>query len=1166
MTSPDRSSTTAPPPARGTESPGGPGAPVSSSHVENGLEGTAPRVPVGPGAAPAHQGTVFYPVTELPMRASKIQPPTLRAEVLSRARLLDWLEAKIHRRVVAVVAEAGYGKTTLLADFARRTRIRVIWHQLDDDDQDVVTFIRYQLAACRQVVPGIGETTAGLLRDIGTLATPANVLVDTFVREMGGLSDQPTVLVFDDVQALERAPEAQRALREIVARAPDRTTVVLSGRRRPPVGLARLRTHGEVAELTADDLRFDHDETEALFRDTYGRPLDRDSLAALERRTDGWVASLNLVRTAIRDRSDAEARRFIRELSAAEGPLYDYLAEEVVGDLDRPLQSFLMRTALLVDVEVGLGAVAAEVDRATAERSIDDAERLGLLAAGRGRGGRTGGQYHPLVRQFLTARLAREIGLDGVRDVHRRIAAFAEATDWRRAAHHYAEADDGADLHRVLIGATRSIMASGDYSFAESFINRFPDAEETPWFDIVLSRRELRSGRVDDAVTRAERAVAALDTPGPDRHLALANLMTISLNQGDVGAAHRVAATLSSEGADAELDSMAGAMVALLESSQSRSVRDVIDRFEALARLHSDGKSARFQGVSLLNLAYALVAHGELDRALGAATDAIETLDTDSQAELSNALVVRATVLGHLGRRPESMADVDAALAAVPDPARIDVILEAADVVGAYGDPVAAVELLDVPLHSIGGLPRPAENAIRTIASHNMLRAGRIADAKQLLGGIDVDELMPYPGARSRIAAICAHVAAAENRDDARAEALAAAARARSAGALFWARYADAIAAMRGDISEARSAIERLSGTDPGLLCLVCDLVTARLGQLDARDLSHLEHASIGFEPRWRRSLRSVVDSRVSANTLPAATWLDRMGDHEDIARLRSATRRLGARGQGSNLGRGLARRLAPRVFVEDHGRVEVLVGQRTIAGTELRRKVLGLLCYLVSRPEMAATREQTLEALWPDLDPELGSNSLNQTVYFLRRVFEPTYADDISPGYVQSDTDMVWLDRELVTSRSRECVNLLRVARRGDRTAVQELARMYRGRFALDFSYEDWAGQYATRYMLEYLETMERAIADRTAAADFAAAIEIARAVVDIDHDADSVEVALIRLYKSAGAHAAASELYGRYAATQRIEVRRGGASVETCSGSANPSQRSCGPGATEP
>jgi DNA-binding SARP family transcriptional activator len=265
--------------------------------------------------------------------------------------------------------------------------------------------------------------------------------------------------------------------------------------------------------------------------------------------------------------------------------------------------------------------------------------------------------------------------------------------------------------------------------------------------------------------------------------------------------------------------------------------------------------------------------------------------------------------------------------------------------------------------------------------------------------------------------------------------------------------------------------------------------------------------------------------------------WLDGIGEQEDIPRLRLAARRLGARGQGSNLGRALARRLAPRVYVEDQGRVEVTVGRRVIAGTELRRKVLALLCFLVSRPDMAATREQTLEALWPELDPELGSNSLNQTVYFLRRVFEPTYSDDSSPGYVQSDTDMVWLDRELVSSRTRDCSEKLRQTRRGDQTAVRDLTSIYRGRFALDFAYEEWAGQYRDPLHAQFLETMEREIADKTAAGDYASAIATARAVMEVDEDADAVEVALIRLYRPSGAHAAAAELYGRYAATQRSE-----------------------------
>ena len=94
-----------------------------------------------------------------------------------------------------------------------------------------------------------------------------------------------------------------------------------------------------------------------------------------------------------------------------------------------------------------------------------------------------------------------------------------------------------------------------------------------------------------------------------------------------------------------------------------------------------------------------------------------------------------------------------------------------------------------------------------------------------------------------------------------------------------------------------------------------------------------------------------------------------------------------------------------------DLGRLELRVGSRALDGSQVRREVLTLLCYLVTRPNMSATREEVLEALWPDLDPSTALNSLNRTVYFLRRVFEPEFAEDTSPGYLGQDGELVWLD-----------------------------------------------------------------------------------------------------------------------------------------------------------
>ena len=136
---------------------------------------------------------------------------------------------------------------------------------------------------------------------------------------------------------------------------------------------------GEVAELGTDDLRFDAAETARLFSETYGRELEPDVLADVAARTEGWAASLQLVQAALRDRSPAEIRRFVRSLSGADQELYDYLAEEVVGDLPEDLQQFLMRTSILQIVSPDLAEVVTEVDAGEVARLSSAAERLTLL-------------------------------------------------------------------------------------------------------------------------------------------------------------------------------------------------------------------------------------------------------------------------------------------------------------------------------------------------------------------------------------------------------------------------------------------------------------------------------------------------------------------------------------------------------------------------------------------------------------------------------------------------------------------------------------------------------------------------------------------------------------------------------------------------------------------
>jgi len=413
-----------------------------------------------------------------PIQPAKIQGPPLRDQTLARDRLLDWLAAKIHQRVILVLADAGYGKTTLLADFSRRTRLRTLWYRLDDDDRDWMSFLSHLIAAGREHDPAFAPTAGAMLSDLAMGGPTREAATDVFLRELPAIATHGAVLILDDFHLVDESPEVRLIARELVARAPDRLSIIFASRRAPNLPLARMRASGEVAELGTDDLRFDATETARLFSETYGRELEPDVLADVAARTEGWAASLQLVQAALRDRSPAEIRRFVRSLSGADQELYDYLAEEVVGDLPEDLQQFLMRTSILQVVSPDLAEVVTEVDTAEVARLSAAAERLTLLTRP-SRASRGSPRYHPLVREFLDARLLASIGAAAVASLHRRAADAASSHDWRVAAHHYRMAGEPRSVAQTIAAAIPEIMGSGQHAAAVEEIEPGPGGVST---------------------------------------------------------------------------------------------------------------------------------------------------------------------------------------------------------------------------------------------------------------------------------------------------------------------------------------------------------------------------------------------------------------------------------------------------------------------------------------------------------------------------------------------------------------------------------------------------------------------------------------------------------------------------------------------------------------
>ncbi len=444
-----------------------------------------------------------------PIQLAKVQRPALRDQTLARDRLLDWLAAKVHQRVVLVLADAGYGKTTLLADFSRRTRLRTIWYRLDDDDRDWISFISHLIAAGREHDPGFAPTSAAMLGDLSMGGPTREAATEVFLRELPSIAERGAVLILDDFHLVDESPDVRLIARELVARAPDRLSIIFASRRVPSIPLARMRASGEVAELNTDDLRFDATETARLFSETYGRELEPDVLADVAARTEGWAASLQLVQAALRDRSPADIRRFVRGLTGADQELYDYLAEEVVGDLPEDLQQFLMRTSILQVVSAELAGVVTGLDPLEVGRLSAAAERLTLLTRP-SRTARVAQRYHPLVREFLEARLRSTISTQAVAGLHRVVAEAAAASDWRVAAYHYRHAGDPEAVASTIAAAIPEIMGGGQHQTAIEEIDRIPEEARLPGLGLVTSRIEMQHRRYDPVI-RGRNAI--LDSP-----------------------------------------------------------------------------------------------------------------------------------------------------------------------------------------------------------------------------------------------------------------------------------------------------------------------------------------------------------------------------------------------------------------------------------------------------------------------------------------------------------------------------------------------------------------------------------------------------------------------------------------------------------------------------
>lgn len=420
---------------------------------------------------------------------AKVRIP--QPSVLPRERVGLLLDGAWTHSVTLVIAPAGSGKTSALAQFAARAGrpARVAWYRAESSEGAVGDF----LAHLERAVSDALGTSAGTWSTVKAAAAA-----------LDGLDAAPLSVVIDDFQTLEGTP-AEAATGHLARYLPAQVHLVIAGRRPPGFDLSRLRVSGELLEVGPEDLRFRTWEVEQLFRGHYREPLPPEELADLTRRTGGWAAGLQLFHLATRGKPAYERRRVLRSLSTRLRSVREYLARNLLDGLDEQLRGFLMRTSVL-------GRLSAELcdnllGTGGSARMLAEAERRHLFLTTDDEGATY--RYHEVLRSHLAEMLVDEVGETEARALQQRAGTLLEADgDFAEALFAYWRAEDWPAADRLL--AHHSEIVGGATLGLEAIPPGLADRDG--WILLATARRQLAAGSWASALDAYRRAEAMFES------------------------------------------------------------------------------------------------------------------------------------------------------------------------------------------------------------------------------------------------------------------------------------------------------------------------------------------------------------------------------------------------------------------------------------------------------------------------------------------------------------------------------------------------------------------------------------------------------------------------------------------------------------------------------
>jgi len=443
--------------------------------------------------------------------AAKIATPNV-GRALMRPEVLAKLGAASARRLVVVRAPAGYGKTAVVAEAARRLDWQAVWYRLDVLDHDPAVFVASLVQSIRERVPAFGAILIERFAEAHDVPLSPSEMTALLVSELRDEVDDDLHVVIDDYHQAIASAELNRALDYVLANLPDNVHVVLLSRFQPAVATARLKLDDQVGEVTFEDLRLDAHQVIELFSQRARTRPTADQAARLVALTEGWPASLVLISRAL-DWANFGSIEHALVDPRLTSDVFSYLSEEAFRREDAETVAFMLATCCLESMTIELADTVARTDHA--RRSLERLVAHNVFtfvdrATGTYR-------YHQLLRDYLRQWYANEYGADALHDLQMRTATAVEgAGDPETAIELYFAANEPGEALAVVSRSGELVTDNCRFDSLRSWLDRLaPNAAgDDPWVLFLAGQLALREGdssKAIDALTRAEASFRARD-------------------------------------------------------------------------------------------------------------------------------------------------------------------------------------------------------------------------------------------------------------------------------------------------------------------------------------------------------------------------------------------------------------------------------------------------------------------------------------------------------------------------------------------------------------------------------------------------------------------------------------------------------------------------------